>query len=257
MNKINRDNAKRWHVRMNNITRYMFDIDGTLTQARRRMSLAYERKFLNWMEGKSVFFVAGSDLDKVNEQLPIEVIANSDGVFCSMANQFWNRKGLVYENNWLPDPLLVEQLTSFQMYTSFPVKSKLGGRGKIFEYRPGMLNFTTIGRNANTAERERYYKWDKKHKERKNIVKQLESDFPDLDFRIGGQISIDIQPKGFNKSQASKWVRDNLGGQIVYFGDNCQHGGNDYDISLDVLKHGGTVREVKRPEDTFNLLTLE
>tara|TARA_Y100000593_G_C4319346_1_gene342863 strand:+ start:5056 stop:5688 length:633 start_codon:yes stop_codon:yes gene_type:complete len=209
------------------------------------------------MEDKRVFLVAGSDLDKVNEQVAPEVIGACEGVFCSMANQFWRGKGLVYENEWAPDPRLIEQLISFQMYTKFPVKCKRGGRGEIIEYRPGMLNFTTIGRNADSEERGKYYKWDRENAERKNIVRELEKSFPELDFRIGGQISIDIQPKGYNKSQASKCVRESYEGTIVYFGDKCHEGGNDYDICVDVKENGGIVYEVKSPQDTLNRLSNE
>ncbi len=236
---------------------YLFDIDGTLTEPRKKMSAKFSKKFLSWMENKRVFLVAGSDVDKINEQVAPEVIGACEGVFCSMANQFWRGKGLVYENLWAPDPHLVEQLISFQMYTKFPVKVKRGGRGEIIEYRPGMLNFTTIGRNASSKEREKYYRWDKENLERKNIVRQLEKDFPDLDFRIGGQISIDIQPKGYNKSQASKYVRESYEGRIVYFGDKCGKGGNDYDICVDVIENGGAVYEVKSPQDTLNILEYE
>ena len=234
---------------------YLFDVDGTLTEHRRKMSATFMNLFLDWAEKKSVFLVAGSNLEKVDEQVPPEVIGVCDGVFCSMANQLWSgRNNLVYENEWTPDPHLVESLIAFQMYTKFPIRPKRGGRGEIIERRTGMINFTTIGRNADMEERERYYEWDKKTGERKNIVEQLQESFSDLDFRIGGQISIDIQPKGINKSQASKWVRENLGGEIVYFGDKCHVGGNDYDICLDVRENGGVVHEVECPDDTLSIL---
>tara|TARA_R100000808_G_C2133811_1_gene142466 strand:+ start:343 stop:1011 length:669 start_codon:yes stop_codon:yes gene_type:complete len=221
------------------------------------MSNDFLKEFLAWMNDKSVFLVAGSDLEKVKEQVPESVLTGCKGIFCCMANQFWNSDGLVYENSWTPDPILVETLTGFQMYTSFPVKTKKGGRGSIIERRPGMINFTTIGRNASATERLKYYKWDKENGERKDIVRLLEREYKDLDFRIGGQISIDIQPKGFNKSQASKWVRKHLKGKIVYFGDKCEIGGNDHDIYHDVVKHKGIAYNVKSPRETLNILANE
>ena len=234
---------------------YLFDIDGTLTEPRSKMSSGFAKTFLSWMKDKSVFLVAGSNLEKVSEQVPAEVIAECKGVFCSMANQFWSAKNLIYENEWAPDPHLTECLIGFQMYTKFPTRPKLGGRGKIIELRPGMLNFTTIGRNANTEERQRYYEWDVKNGERKNIVSQLERSFPELDFRIGGQISIDIQPKGHNKSQASKWIRKNLGGKMIFLGDSCSKGGNDYDIYLDIKNAGdGVCHKVNSPKETLKII---
>ena len=50
----------------------------------------------------------------------------------------------------------------------------------------------------------------------------------------GGEISLDIQPRGFNKSLASKWVRDNESGNIIFVGDKTNKGGNDYAISQDI-----------------------
>ena len=216
---------------------YLFDVDGTLTLPLQRMEPEFLSEFLSWMNGESIYLVAGSDLEKVQRQIPDSVIEKCRGVFCSMGNQFWRGEELVYENDWKPNQALIQELVAFQMYTKFPIRVKLGGRGDIFEFRPGMLNFTTIGRNAGKKERERYYEWDKIRGERKNIVSQLEESYPDIDFRIGGQISIDIQPKGFNKSQASKWIRKVYGDTIYYFGDKCKEGGNDYDMKLDLEKH--------------------
>ena len=45
-----------------------------------------------------------------------------------------------------------------------------------------------------------------------------------MEATIGGQISIDIYPKGKNKAQ----VLEDILGPITFFGDKCQPGGNDY-----------------------------
>ena len=141
------------------------------------------------------------------------------------------------------------------MYGSFPVKAKLGGRGPIFEERSGMVNFTTLGRSAEKEERLKYYKWDQENGERESIAKEIEENFPELEARLGGQISIDIQPKGNNKSLASRWVRDNLGGEIIFVGDKCFKGGNDYDIVLDLLENkDGVFFQVDNPNETLKLL---
>ena len=231
---------------------YLFDVDGTLTKPMQKMSAPFRDKFLKWMEGRSVFLVAGSNLEKVDEQVPTEVIGNCAGVFCSMANQFWRGRGLVYENEWLPAPDLLASLTDIQELSSYTNKKE-----NWIEMRVGMINFTTAGRSSTRQERESYHEWDKENRERESIVEQLSEKFPDLDFRIGGQISIDIQPKGCNKSQASKWVREDYGGTIVYFGDNCEVGGNDYDICFDVIENGGIVHEVKSPDETLSILNNE
>ena len=193
---------------------YLFDIDGTLTEPRQKMDSSFSMQFLSWMVDKNVFFVTGSDKQKVDEQIPSSIMKRCRGVFCSMANEFWQNEELIYRNAFYPDPYLKEMLISFQMYTRFPIKPKLGGRGAIIEERPGMINFTTIGRNASVEERNKYYQWDQKNEERLHIAKEIEERFPNLEVRLGGQISIDIQPKGHNKSQASMWVREISGEEL-------------------------------------------
>jgi len=75
--------------------------------------------------------------------------------------------------------------------------------------------------------------------------------------RLGGQISIDIQPIGNNKSLASKWIRDNVGGRMAFYGDKIEIGGNDYDLSQDILSNGdGECYKVKDPNETMSLLNI-
>jgi len=234
---------------------YLFDIDGTLTPPRQRMRHNTLYEFLGWASGKKIFLVAGSDFVKVQEQIPSSVLERCEGVFCCMGNEFRRANKIIYQNEFNPPAALREILVSRQMYGGFPVKPKVGGRGDIFEFRTGMLNFTTIGRNAGTKERNKYYEWDKKHKERERIANEIEEKFPELEARLGGQISIDIQPKGNNKSQASKWVRENLREEMFFFGDKCEEGGNDYDIALDITKNkDGMIFQVKDHRDTIRSL---
>jgi phosphomannomutase len=239
---------------MDKIT-YLFDVDGTLTKPTQKMDTGFTASFLSWMNGKRVFLAAGSNIEKIQGQLPFSVLGRLDGIFCCMGNEFWQNNKLIYQNEFDVPFRLKEMLTSFQMYTSFPIKVKEGGRGKIFEHRAGMLNFTTIGRNAGIEERNKYYKWDEKHGERKRIAFEVEDQFPDLEARLGGQISIDIQPKGNNKSQASQWVRKNIGGEIIFVGDKCFKGGNDYDIVFDLIRNqDGLFFQVDSPDETEGLL---
>ena len=92
--------------------------------------------------------------------------------------------------------------------------------------------------------------------ERESIVKILSNKYTNLDFKIGGQISIDIQPNGANKSQASKWLREKFKGcELYFFGDKCSESGNDYDIVKDIDEHGdGKTFNVEGPSDTIRIL---
>jgi len=229
---------------------YLFDIDGTLTPPRGKMSAGFLMKFLDWMSDKSVFLVAGSDKKKVDEQVPHSIIKRCSGIFCSMANEFWMDDELIYKKEWEPSIDLVTKLTD--VYVQSPYLNK---KDAWLEMRTGMANFSVAGRDSNYDERLKYFEWDKQSGERIYIVDYLSEMFPDLDFRIGGQISIDICPKGFNKSLASKWIRKNLGGAMLFFGDSCHEGGNDYDIYLDIENNEeGKAYNVESPKETLRML---
>mgnify|MGYP003116236909 CR=1 FL=1 len=233
---------------------YLFDIDGTLTESRKKISSEFVYNFLNWMNDKNVYLVTGSDKPKVSEQLPQSIISRCKGVFTCMANELWIQEKLEYKNNFTPPKTLIEQLSSFQIKTKSP--SFALGKSPFFEYRTGMLNFTTIGRNCTQRQRDVYYEWDNQNQERKSIVKKLSPLYKELEFKIGGQISIDIQPKGANKSQATKWLRNKFKNcEFVFFGDRCFKDGNDYDIVLDIEKNkDGKWFNVESPKDTQLIL---
>ena len=61
-----------------------------------------------------------------------------------------------------------------------------------------------------------------------HIVSDLSAKYPELNFAIGGEISIDIHPLGKDKGQ----VLADMEGETIYFGDKCYLGGNDYNISV-------------------------
>lgn len=211
---------------------YLFDIDGTLTPAREKMTSEFCYFFLNWMTGKNVYLVTGSDRKKVLQQIPSSILTRCEGVFSSMANVFDKSDGCVYENDWRPSAKLVRELTLIRAGSEYETKQET-----FIESRKGMINFTVAGRESTYRQRKKYNKWDQETGERLKIIKNLKSKYKRLEFRLGGQISIDIQPKGKNKSQASQWVRKYEGGKIIFFGDKCMEGGNDYDIVQDIKKN--------------------
>ncbi|CAG0911842.1 unnamed protein product, partial [Cyprideis torosa] len=74
-------------------------------------------------------------------------------------------------------------------------------RGTFIEYRKAQLNISPVGRNCSQAEREEFNAFDKEHKVREKFVQALQKEFTDvpLEFAIGGQISIDAYPVGWDK----------------------------------------------------------
>ena len=230
---------------------YLFDIDGTLTEPRKAISSEFEEYFFNWMQGKKVYLVTGSDMPKVREQLSQRIIDACSGIFCSMANEFYMDGKLIYKNELLLPVDLIDYLEDQLKNSKYPDK-----RLNNFEFRTGMLNFSIAGRSSSDDERYEYEKWDRRNLERERIAHYINRNYQGrLEASIGGQISIDIQNAGNNKSLASKWIRQNVGGTIRFYGDKTFIGGNDYDIVLDILQNkDGTPFKVTGPENLKTLL---
>ena len=221
---------------MNNI--YIFDVDGTLTPSRKQMTKEFQEVFFNeWSEKNTFYLVSGSDLEKMSEQVPQYILDRADGLFCCSGNHYFKDGKEVYYNEYKPADDLLQFLQETLLNSQYEVRA-----GNHIEDRNSMLNFSVIGRDCTQEQREEYYKWDKEKGERKIIANAIKEKFPDLDAVIGGQISIDIYPKGNDKSQIMKHITDNLIREVhpdiynvdtefIFIGDRTEQGGNDYPLA--------------------------
>ena len=79
----------------------------------------------------------------------------------------------------------------------------------------------------------------------KKIAEEVKRGWPELDAVIGGQISIDIYPKGYDKSQVlehiekrhpegndkSQILKHIEADEYIFIGDRTETGGNDYPLA--------------------------
>ena len=232
---------------------YVFDVDGTLTPSRQQIDEEFKQFFLTFTEQHDVYFLTGSDKEKTIEQITEEVWLKSKASLQSAGNHIFIEGKEVYRNDWSAGQKLIDLLEFFLKNTPYPTKTSIHS-----EVRVGLLNFSTVGRCATQEERENYEEWDKVHKERKFMVESINFRFPELEASAGGQISIDIHPKGANKSQAKEWILNRYDEevQIVFFGDKTMEGGNDYPIA-EVLTEPHIVKQVENWEKTYELLKQE
>ena len=122
-----------------------------------------------------------------------------------------------------------------------------------------MVNISPVGRNASMAERHDFNAYDKTHSIRQDFVAALKKNFPDygLTFSIGGQISFDCFPTGWDKTYCLKHVEaeKEISGvdytTIHFFGDKTAKGGNDYEIYEDKRTVG---HAVESPDDTMKIV---
>ena len=121
------------------------------------------------------------------------------------------------------------------------------------ELRKGMINVSPIGRLCSQAERLAFEAYDKEHGIRQQMVNALEAEFSEygLQFAIGGQISIDVFPRGWDKTFCLRHLANESFETVHFFGDRTSPGGNDYELFSHEEVIGHTVTS---PEDTISQL---
>ena len=233
---------------------YIFDVDGTLTPSRQMMTKKFAKFFDKWSEENKYYLVTGSDLDKTKEQLPIAYIDRAEGIFTCCGNQFYINDKLIYENTFKPPENLLTYLGEQLRMSDYFARC-----GNHIENRGSMLNFSVVGRNCSLEERKTYFEYDSTFKEREKIAQYITEQWRDIDAVIGGQISIDIYPKGMDKSQVVEHIEDieekYCPDKYIFIGDRTMKGGNDYPLAK--LMTGKCFRDfyqTEGPEQTQKIL---
>ena len=217
---------------------FIFDVDGTLTPSRLRMTEEFAKFFDKWSEKNKYYLVTGSDLPKMEEQVPLAYLERAEGLFTCCGNQFW-REGntkqwktdwkLIYNNKFNPPKDLIESLERKVLKSEYPNRY-----GNHIEDRGSMVNFSVVGRDCTQEQREDYFEWDKAMGERNIMCMEIKGTYPGVDAVVGGQISIDIYPKGMDKSQVLNVIEQERlvpPNEYIFIGDGIENGGNDYPLA--------------------------
>lgn len=219
----------------------LFDVDGTLTPARKQASPEM-LAFLAELRGKiAIGFVGGSDLKKQKEQLGENVLEMFDYCFAENGLVAYKHGELLAKQSIAKfmgeDQLkrLINWTLQYLSQVDCPVK-----RGTFIEFRAGMLNISPVGRNCSQEERDAFEEFDKGAGVRAKMVAAMQEEFADLNltFSIGGQISFDVFPNGWDKRYCLQFVPEF--DEIHFFGDKTFKGGNDYEIFEDPKTQGHT-----------------
>lgn len=217
----------------------IFDVDGTLTGPRRLMYDDFARFFRSIISCFPVYLVTGSDLPKLKEQIPSGILGDVSGAFTCSGNELWKNGRYVYRQRHQFPGEMVQFLEN--IIEKSPYKNRTGNH---LEMRTGTLNASVVGRNASHADRRDYFFFDKDAGERISIQTAIQDQFPDYEANCGGQISVDIAPVGWNKSQVYKRLKQQYGAaRYHFFGDNIQAGGNDFPLAQ-ALRADGPVNSV-------------
>lgn len=242
---------------------YLFDVDGTLTPAKSKIIPSFQNIFYDWSKDKEVYIVSGGSFVRLVDQLGMNIMNSMTGVFSCMGNAFYQKRDqinnsgineweLIYKNNFESPKNLIRSLRSYVAKSNYHTKT-----GNHYEVRTGMMNFSIVGRNATYEQRTEYAAYDAEVGERARIASKLRDKYTELDFVIGGAVSIDIFCKGNDKAQIiNRYFNEAIESNSIHFvGDRIPEPGNDYALASKLRDHkNGYAYEVETWEDTAELL---
>eukprot|EP00667_Euglena_gracilis_P018688 EG_transcript_19893 len=234
----------------------LFDVDGTLTPPRQGVKAPMlEALKAVHAKGIAVGVVGGSDIVKITEQLGndllqfpfVDYVFSENGLLAFKAGKEIHRQNIKAQFGEKTYQEFAKSVLRLIIDLDIPVMT-----GTFIEYRNGMVNISPIGRNATQPQRDEFEKYDKEHGIRQRMIGQLREMWGEklnLQFSIGGQISFDVFPKGWDKTYSLRFLEEYE--TIHFFGDKTYPGGNDYEIFSSERTIG---HSVTCPEDTIKLL---
>jgi len=228
--------------------KFIFDVDGTLTPSRGRIDKAFEEWFLDFCTRHDVYLVTGSDNPKTIEQVGESIGNTCKRIYNCSGSDVYEKGKNTYTSEWsLPRDVRIWLQDKLEE-SSFPLRT-----GLHIEERPGMVNFSIVGRNATMGERKLYAKYDTENNERNLIAELFEKRFPKIQAKVGGETGIDIFPLGSDKSQILRDFDPN--DELHFFGDAMHPAGNDYPLKKIMLDNDlGICYNVRDYVHTWELL---
>ena len=208
-----------------------FDLDGTLTQHKSKLS-AENRKVLERLSEKyKLLMVGAGTCRRIFEQMehfPIDIIGNY-GMQYAKYNEKTKDIETVRDEAKEVDREKTEKLvTMFREKYGFTEFS-----GNNVEYHPsGCITFPILGTTADIADK---LAFDPDRKKRRAIYDEVKAHFPDYVVFVGGSSSFDMAPKPYDKAYALSLYCQEHGikhSQVVYVGDDYGKGGNDESVYL-------------------------
>lgn len=221
----------------------LFDMDGTLTPARRSMSWEMAMTLCNLSFKDKIGIVSGSGLKYIEEQtvqLKEVFRSNPTNFFIMPCN---GTKLYQYRENWklnfisevqMKDEMSdseYSQLVSHLMKLTIEVleQTNIDPTGTFIQYRGSMVNWCPIGRDSSFAQRQTFEEFDKREDIRGALRKKLLDHIDSkLEVVLGGSTSLDIYPKGWDKTYALRHFPNEK--DVYFVGDKCKAPGNDASI---------------------------
>jgi phosphomannomutase len=250
----------------------LFDVDGTLTEARRPIQKAMLKALRELSRYAEIGFLTGSGLEYIKEQLwpaladPI-IRQNCHLLPCNGTEYVipYGDEEIIF--NAMSKEYMVDSIGKEDFQKLMNILCKLQAQvveenndlpltGNFVQNRGSMINWCPIGRNAQQEDREVFKALDNLYGIRNMYLSKLKNYISaakmDVTVKLGGNTSFDIFPNGWDKTFALNHF-DGPNWTFWFVGDRCGPTGNDYEI-FSALKDTGRAFEVGSPEETVEII---
>jgi len=206
-----------------------FDLDGTLTQHKTKLSEKHRGILSKLSEKYTLLMVGAGQCRRIFEQMnrfPIDIIGNY-GMQFSRYNKESGDLDTIYDIREDCDREKCEKIiTSIRQKHGFTEY-----KGDNVEYHPsGCITFPILGTKAEQADK---IAFDPDRTKRRAFYDEVCNLFPDYNVFVGGSSSFDMAPKPYNKYYALDLYckeKNIAHSEAVFVGDDYGLGGNDESV---------------------------
>lgn len=231
----------------------LFDVDDTLTRPKTEIDEEMIELLTKLKSFCSMSAVGGGTYNHIYSQIQsvsslFDFIFGENGTTVYKENQLLEKLSIVESigNNNINK--LNNFLLKYMSKLDLPFK-----RGTFIELRNGLINISPPGRNVTLEERDLFDEYNKKHHVLQTFKRAIDEEIKNMNLvcSYGGKISLDLYPKGWDKSICLRYL-DFETYDIYFFGDKIYEGGNDLSIAID--KRVAKYYSVKGINDTKSIL---
>lgn len=206
-----------------------FDLDGTLTQHKTKLSFKNRSVLERLSEKYRLLMVGAGTCRRIYEQMdhfPIDIIGNYGMQYAVLSSTTHDIQ--IVRDIHLPIEREKVELTVTQLREKYGFTDFIGDN--VEYHSSGCLTFPLLGTKAALTDK---LAFDPNRVKRRRIYDDVKAAFPNYTVFIGGSSSFDMAPAPYDKAYAlSLYCAENAiaHSEVVYVGDDYGVGGNDESV---------------------------
>ncbi len=238
----------------------VFDLDGTLTESKSKMTIEMSDLLSSLLEEHYVAIVSGGAFPQYQKQILDGLGHIGDGLKNHLYLFPTNGSSLYLykDNNWVceyEELLNTDEKTKIMHAWNEALKQTkiilpTPSYGPVIEDRATQISFSGCGQSAPIEIKS---VWDPKMEKRSALRDVMLPFLPDFSISLGGMSTIDVTRKGIDKAYSINKIISYLGvikSDIMFVGDKLEPGGNDFPARAS----GADCVEVSGPKETEKVI---